>query len=167
MFTSRSWDKRGRATERLRIGNTFWGLLGIYISLLNYFHTHTHKHTPGIKGKKSLRKRQLQHNTLESGTFFFQLFSFFLSISIFSNDSHFLSLAVFFFFWGGGRGGSLFQCAGCLLQHALAVTAELSCPVACGILVPQRGIEPVSPALEGIFLTTEPPGKSLSQVLII
>lgn len=57
MFTSRSWGKRGRATERLHIGNTFWGLLGIYIPLLNYFHTHTHKHTPGIKGEKSLRKR--------------------------------------------------------------------------------------------------------------
>ena len=37
----------------------------------------------------------------------------------------------------------------------------LSCPVACGILVPQPGIKPVSPALEGGFLTTGPPGKSL------
>ena len=32
--------------------------------------------------------------------------------------------------------------------------------VAYGILVPQPGVEPVSPALEGGFLTTGPQGKS-------
>ena len=32
--------------------------------------------------------------------------------------------------------------------------------VACGILVPQPGIKPTSPVLEGGFLTTGPPGKS-------
>ena len=37
----------------------------------------------------------------------------------------------------------------------------LSCPEASGILVPRPGIKPESPALEGGFLTTEPPGKSL------
>ena len=37
----------------------------------------------------------------------------------------------------------------------------LSCPVACGILVPRPGIEPASPALEGGFATAGPPGKSL------
>ena len=31
---------------------------------------------------------------------------------------------------------------------------------ACRILVPRPGIEPTSPALEGGFLTTGPPGKS-------
>ena len=31
--------------------------------------------------------------------------------------------------------------------------------VACGILVPQPGIKPMSPALGGGFLTTGPPGK--------
>ena len=36
----------------------------------------------------------------------------------------------------------------------------LSCPVARGTLVPRPGIEPVSPALEGGFLTARPPGKS-------
>ena len=36
----------------------------------------------------------------------------------------------------------------------------LSCPVSRGILVPGPGIEPVSPALAGKFLNTEPPGKS-------
>ena len=41
----------------------------------------------------------------------------------------------------------------------------LSCPEACEILVPQPGIEPLSPALEGRFLTTGPPGKSLEHSL--
>ena len=36
-----------------------------------------------------------------------------------------------------------------------------SCPTACGILVPRPRIEPASPALEGRFFTTGPPGKSL------
>ena len=34
-------------------------------------------------------------------------------------------------------------------------------PEACGILAPRPGIEPVSPALEGGFLTTGPSEKSL------
>ena len=38
---------------------------------------------------------------------------------------------------------------------------RLSCPAVCGILVPGPGIEPVSPALVGGFLTTGSPGKSL------
>ena len=37
---------------------------------------------------------------------------------------------------------------------------RLSCLTACGILVPQPGIQPACPALEGGFLTTGPPGKS-------
>ena len=32
--------------------------------------------------------------------------------------------------------------------------------MASGILVPRPGIEPMPPASEGGFLTTEPPGKS-------
>ena len=36
-----------------------------------------------------------------------------------------------------------------------------SCRAACGILVPWPGIKPSSPALEGRFLTTGPPWKSL------
>ena len=31
---------------------------------------------------------------------------------------------------------------------------------ACGISAPQAGIEPTPPALEGLVLTPEPPGKS-------
>ena len=33
-------------------------------------------------------------------------------------------------------------------------------PKACGILVPQPGIKPTTPALEGEALTTGPPGKA-------
>ena len=43
---------------------------------------------------------------------------------------------------------------------SLVVVPGLSCPEACGILVPRPGIEPGPPALEGRFLTTGPPGKS-------
>ena len=38
---------------------------------------------------------------------------------------------------------------------------RLSCSEAGGIFVPQPGIKPMSPALQGRFLTTGPPGKSL------
>ena len=51
------------------------------------------------------------------------------------------------------------------LQHvgfSLVAAHGLSFPVACGILVPPSGIEPMTPALESQFLTTGPPGKSLS-----
>ena len=44
---------------------------------------------------------------------------------------------------------------------SLVEAHRLSCPAACEILVPQPGIEPTSPALEGRFFTTGPPGKSL------
>ena len=44
---------------------------------------------------------------------------------------------------------------------SVVVAGGFSCPQACGILVPQPGIEPVSPALQGGYLTTGPPGKSL------
>ena len=44
---------------------------------------------------------------------------------------------------------------------SVVVACGLSCPAACGILVPQPGIEPMSPALEDGFFTTGPPGKSL------
>ena len=37
-----------------------------------------------------------------------------------------------------------------------------TCSTACGILVPQPGMEPVSSALQGRFLTTGPPRKSQS-----
>ena len=37
---------------------------------------------------------------------------------------------------------------------------RLSCPEACGILVPPASIEPMSPALQGRYLATGLPGKS-------
>ena len=37
---------------------------------------------------------------------------------------------------------------------------RFSSPTAGGMLVPSSEIEPASPALEGEFLTTGPPGKS-------
>ena len=48
---------------------------------------------------------------------------------------------------------------------SVAVARRLSCPSACGILAPPGGIKPASPALEGRFLTTGPPGKSLSNLI--
>ena len=52
---------------------------------------------------------------------------------------------------------------GVCLENVCSVVAVhgLHCPTACGILVPQSGIKPISPALEGRFLTTGPPRKSL------
>ena len=44
--------------------------------------------------------------------------------------------------------------------HSPVVAHGHSCPVACGTLVPQPGIKPECPALQGRFLTTRPPGKS-------
>ena len=46
-----------------------------------------------------------------------------------------------------------------LVCFVLAVVHGLSCPPACGILVPQLGIKPASSTLEGTFLITGPPGK--------
>ena len=49
--------------------------------------------------------------------------------------------------------GSLRQC-----ESSVGAACELSCPVAYGISVPQPGIKPASPALEGGFLTIGPQG---------
>ena len=46
-----------------------------------------------------------------------------------------------------------------LHKDFLGATLRFSCSKACGILVPPPGMEPMSPALQGI-LTTGPPGKS-------
>ena len=47
------------------------------------------------------------------------------------------------------------------------VAHGLSCPAACGLLVPRPGIEPTSPAMEGAFFTTGPPGKSLKRFIVM
>ena len=49
----------------------------------------------------------------------------------------------------------------------LVVAHRLVCCGTCGILVPWPGIKHVSPALESRFLTTGPPGKSLSQAFLM
>ena len=49
---------------------------------------------------------------------------------------------------------------------SLVVARRLSCPTACGILVPWPGIEPASTALQDGFLTTGPPGKPLELIFI-
>ena len=46
------------------------------------------------------------------------------------------------------------------MRASVVVAHGLSCPAACGILVPPPGIKPTSPALEGFF-TTGPLGQSL------
>ena len=43
---------------------------------------------------------------------------------------------------------------------SVVVVHRLRSPAACGILVPQSGIRPLPPALQGRFLTTGPSGKS-------
>ena len=55
------------------------------------------------------------------------------------------------------------------LRHASSVVVArgLSCAAACGILVPQPGIKPTSPALEGGFFTTGPPRRSLQHLLFV
>ena len=77
---------------------------------------------------------------------------------------------IFFLMYLFGCIRSELQHAGSLLHHMSlsqgipscgSRASRLSCFKACGILVPQPGIEPVSPALPGRFLTTGPPGKSL------
>ena len=47
------------------------------------------------------------------------------------------------------------------LHEVLVAAHRISCLTACGVLAPQAGIEPMSPTLEGGFLTTRQPGKSL------
>ena len=54
----------------------------------------------------------------------------------------------------------LLQSMGWDAQALVVVTHGLSCPAACGILVPGPRIKPMSPIQAGGFLTTGPPGKS-------
>ena len=57
--------------------------------------------------------------------------------------------------------GLLSSCGAWAPEHGLCSLRHVAfvAPTACGILVPQPGIEPVSPAMAGGFLTTVPPGK--------
>ena len=61
-------------------------------------------------------------------------------------------------------GVQVFCCGACTPVVAWGSVVEacgLRCSEACGILVPRPRIEPESPALEGRFLITGPPGESL------
>ena len=60
--------------------------------------------------------------------------------------------------------GGLSCCGAWVLgwQGSVVVAHWLSCPLACGILVPRAGMEPSSPALAGGFLTAGPPANYLS-----
>ena len=62
----------------------------------------------------------------------------------------------------------LSSCDMCAPEHAglVVVALRLSWPMACGILLPQAGVEPTPPALEGGFLTTAALGKSLGYPLL-
>ena len=55
--------------------------------------------------------------------------------------------------------GSVVVARGLQSTGTVVVVHGLSCSVACGIF-PEPGLEPMSPALAGRFLTTAPPGKS-------
>ena len=46
-------------------------------------------------------------------------------------------------------------------QASAAAARGLRCSPARGVSAPQPGTKPTPPALQGKFLTTEPPGKSL------
>ena len=46
------------------------------------------------------------------------------------------------------------------LRDSVVAVLLRSCPEACGILVPQPGIEPALPVLPDEFLTTGPYGKT-------
>ena len=50
--------------------------------------------------------------------------------------------------------------------YSLGVARGLNCSSACGILVPQPGTKPASPALEGRFLTTGPPREDSLHMLL-
>ena len=56
-----------------------------------------------------------------------------------------------------------FNCSTGVLEHvgSVFVARGLYCLAPCGILVPPPGFKPTSPTLEGRFLTTGPPEKSL------
>ena len=75
-------------------------------------------------------------------------------------SSMFFYSTIYFFFF------NLFiRLRGVLVCFSPVVVYRLSCSAACRILVLQPGIKPASPELQGGFLTTRPPGKSLLHYL--
>ena len=81
-------------------------------------------------------------------------------------------LLVLVWSWGAGCVGSGVKRVSHNLeteqQRGLLVAVPgLSCPMACGILVPWSGIEPETLAVESRFLTTGPPGKSQRNPILL
>ena len=115
------------------------------------------------------------HTTKRRGSFFFFLIFILFLVTFIS----FSFLSFFLFIWLhqvlvaackifiASRGLLCSSCGARALEctGSVAVARRLSCLTARGILVPRPGIEPVSPALEGGFLTTGPPGKSGKEAL--
>ena len=64
--------------------------------------------------------------------------------------------------WHTGSSCGLLSCD---VQGSVVAACGLSCHTACGILVPQPGIQPTSSALTGGFLSTEPLGESQTYFL--
>ena len=62
---------------------------------------------------------------------------------------------------------ALWHLSSCSGQASVVAVCGLSCPVACRMSAPQPGVEPISSALEGIFLTTGPPEKSFLKPCIL
>ena len=115
----------------------------------------------GIQYKRSIG--------IDNDTKIFNMSNLKFGIAIF-----FFFFLIFIYFWlcwvlVAARGISVLACgllSSCGVQApecvgSVAAARGLSCPVACGILVPRPGIEPMSSALESRFLTTGPPRKSL------
>ena len=61
----------------------------------------------------------------------------------------------------------LFLFSSCGMWASPVVVHGFSRPTVCGVLVPRSGIEPVSSALKGGFLTTGTPGKSQGRHFLI
>ena len=85
---------------------------------------------------------------------YFQILSYYRSLQDTEYVSWFLSLLVWV--WGS-----------CRLWWAFVEVGGLSCPPACGILVPGPGITHTCPALEGGFLTTGHQGSPMVWSLVM
>ena len=86
---------------------------------------------------------------------------FCLLVALSSNIFFFKKKNIYIYLFGW-VGSQLWQ-GGSALKHRDSIVAApgFSCSKACEILIPQPGIEPMFPALQGRFLTTGLPGKSL------
>ena len=98
--------------------------------------------------------------SLKTLGFLFYFFTFYLIL--------FIIIILFWWYWVfrgahrlfllGSLGSRARGLSSCSTWTSLIVACRPSCPAACGIPVPQTGIEPTSPALEGGFITAGPPG---------